>query len=248
VGCRACPPFVGAAAQPDGHVVSDPDSFWPLEQRYPGAFTRAGATEVAAVFQGCESHAQNYGGTLLVTQTARGFTPGAYFVGVHPSSCQPYHRADGRDLLVCQWSDAHQSSAFTQVFVYDFVRGTQDSERGWTSLVNVHDNSALACMGMLSGSGLHQGHVVGFRFEDRNGDGQLDLVVDVEHKHTMPSPSLDASVAGACKAAAPAKADDLPHIDVATLFGAPVPRTLVFLYANGSFHADAPTAAALKDL
>lgn len=244
VGCRTCPPFTDTP--PDGRVAVDPPQFFPLESRYPGAFTRAGAEETAAVFQGCEPHAANYGGTQLVDKVAGGYRAGAYFSGVHPDSCQPYRRADGRDLLVCQWADAHQSIGTTSVFAYDFVASTPDDvEKGWKPLVTIHDNAAGACLGLSPELGLQQGRVLGFRFEDRNHDGRLDVAVDVEHRRTAHSAALEAKVARACKARG---SDDAPPIDVTKLVGAPVKATLELLSDGKTFHPTAATARTLKAL
>jgi hypothetical protein len=248
VGCRACPPFDGAAGPPDGTVAIDPADFYPLELAVPGAFSKKGATEIAAVFQGCESHAENYGGTLLVEKTATGYRAGAYHSGVHPESCQAFRRADGRDLLVCQWSDAHQSMGFTRLFAFDFTLATADDvEKGWNDLVNVRDTSFQLCMGIDEKAGVDQGRVVGFRFEDRNGDGRLDLVVDVEHRHTAGSAALTAKIARACKAATP-KDDEAPTVDAATLLGKPEKATLELLFDGASFKPTPATARLLKGL
>src|SRR6187399_805168 len=66
VGCRACPPF-DSTSGPDGQIVVDPQQdFYEVEAVYLGSFTRTGAREAAAVMLGCEPHAGNFGGTLLV--------------------------------------------------------------------------------------------------------------------------------------------------------------------------------------
>lgn len=248
VGCRACPPFSGDAGRPDGTVAVDPSDFWPLELRYPGAFTKPGASEFAAVFQGCEAHSDNYGGTLLIEKTASGYRKGPYFSGVHPDSCQPYRRPDGRDLLVCQWSDAHQLSGFTRLFVYDFAQSEPDDvAKGWKDLVDVRDTSSAVCMYIDPTLGVYQGRVLGFHFEDRNKDGRLDLVVDIEHRHTVPSAALTAKVDKACKKAPPTS-DEYPSIDVASLLGAPVKDTLELLFDGQSFRPTPKTERTLKSL
>ena len=243
VGCRACPPFSSVEGRPDGIVAVDPPSFWPLELRYPGAFTKPGASEVAAVFQGCESHGENYGGTLLVEKTASGYRSASYLSGVHPDSCQSYRRPDGRDLLVCQWLDVHQSDSATRLFVYDFAQSdADDMMKGWKDLASVRDTTGLGlCMGVDLTLGVHQGRVLGFHFEDRNKDRRLDLVVDIEHRHTAPSAALAAKVENACKKAKPTPDGDL-SVNVAALLGAPVKDRLEFLFDGQSFQPTPKTA------
>jgi hypothetical protein len=63
VGCRTCPPF-DATTGPDGKVVVDPppqDEFYELEGLCDGSFSAPGRSETAALFRGCESHADNFG-------------------------------------------------------------------------------------------------------------------------------------------------------------------------------------------
>src|SRR5262249_6159968 len=228
VGCRACPPFKGDQAKPDGKVAVDPESFWPIEGVYRGSFTAPGAEERAVVFEGCEPHAANYGGTLLVEVTAPGsFRARAYYSAVHPESCRPYRRPDGRDLLVCRWSDAHQGPSFQEGFAFDFTAAKEDDPvKGWTSLVRVDDSSHGVCFGIPPDVGVFQGRILGFTFEERKGDRAPHVLIDLEHRHTPYSRALVQSVEKKCKDASP----DDPTIDVAKLLGAPRKETVEFVF------------------
>lgn len=249
VGCRACPPFAGDDGKPDGRVAVDPELLFPLESLHHGSFSRPGADEIAAVFEGCEPHAANYGGTLFAEKTNGGYRMITYASGLHPSSCKVYRRKDGRDVLVCRWSDAHQSTAFTQVLVYDLARATADDPlRGWDQLVQVETNGYSVCWGVSPDAGVMQGSVLDFRFEDRNGDGVPDVVVDILHKKTPYSAALDKAIQKKC-AEAEAKAqrpDDAPTIDVPKLLGKPAKHTLEFIADGPGFKPTAKTAALLK--
>lgn len=246
VGCRSCPPFEGEGT--DGIVAVDPPDFWPLETLVRGSFSRPGADEVAAIFEGCEPHAANYGGTLFATKTATGYAATTYASGLHPEHCETYRRKDGRDLLVCRWSDAHQSTAFTQVLAYDLTRATADDPlKGWSALATVSRNDYAVCWGVSPEVGVVQGKLLGFHFEDRNRDGLPDLVVDLTHRRTPLSPALDKRVQKAC-ADAQAKNPDDPRVDVPALVGEPAKETLELIFDGQGFRPTTKTAAILKRL
>lgn len=249
VGCRTCPPFEGDEAKPDGRVAIDPEQLFPVEALYRGSFSRPGADEIAAVFEGCEPHAGNYGGTLFAEKTSDGYRVITYASGLHPASCQTYRRKDRRDVLVCQWSDAHQSTAFTQVLVYDLARATADDPlKGWEKLAHVETNGYSVCWGVSPEVGVEQGKVLGFRFEDRNGDGVPDVVVEVLHKKTPYSAAIDKAIQRKCAEASARKPDDMPSIDVAALLGKPAKLTLEFLADGAGFKPTPKTAALLQHM
>jgi hypothetical protein len=246
VGCRSCPPFEGE--ERDGIVAIDPASFWPLESLVRGSFSRPGADEVAAIFEGCEPHAANYGGTLFAAKTATGYKAMTYASGLHPERCEPYRRKDGRDLLVCSWSDAHQSTAFTQVLAYDLTRAVPDDPlKGWSALATVSRNDYAVCWGVSPEVGVVQGKLLGYHFEDRNRDGVPDLVIEVLHRRTPLTPALDKRVLKAC-AEAQAKDPDDGRIDVPALVGKPAKETLELIFDGQGFRPTTKTAAILKRL
>jgi hypothetical protein len=121
VGCRTCPPFEGAAAVSDGRIAVDGKEFFELELYIPGHFTAANSDQRMAVFNGCEPHSSNWGGTLIAERRGEKFESVRYLSGLHPQRCQAYHRADGRDLAVCEFSDAHQSTSTDTLAVLDFA-------------------------------------------------------------------------------------------------------------------------------
>jgi hypothetical protein len=248
VGCRACPPF-GPSAAPDGKVVSDPETFYPIEGVYPGSFTAPGADQRAVVFEGCEPHADNYGGTLLVDAVGPGaFKVAGYYSGVHPESCRPYRRPDGRDLLVCTWSDVHQGSGYEQLFAFDFTVATPGDRgpKGWTELVTVHRNAFAACYGIPPESGLRQGRIIAFRFEDHPGERAPRIVVELEHRLTPFSRPLGQAVKEQCQEAEAAGRE--PVIDAPRLLGAPRKETVEFVFDGHELVPTARSRAVLRAL
>ena len=120
VGCRTCPPFEPGVAAPDGKIAVDGDSFYELELFLPGHFTDANAEQRLAVFNGCEPHSENYGGTLLAEGQGSHFRSLRYAAGLHPSACKAYRRDNGRDVAVCEFGDAHQGISSDSLAVLDF--------------------------------------------------------------------------------------------------------------------------------
>jgi hypothetical protein len=121
VGCRSCPPFEGPAAISDGRIAVDGKDFFELELYIIGRFTSANAEERLAVFNGCEPHSSNRGGTLIAERQGDKFRSLRYLSGLRPQACQAYHRPDGRDLAVCEFGDAHPSISTDSLSVLDFA-------------------------------------------------------------------------------------------------------------------------------
>jgi len=121
VGCRSCPPFEGPAAVSDGRIAVDGKDFFELELFIPGHFTAANAEQRLAVFNGCEPHSSNWGGTLIAERHGDKFHSLRYLSGLRPQACKAYHRPDGRDLAVCEFGDAHQSISTDSLSVLDFA-------------------------------------------------------------------------------------------------------------------------------
>ena len=121
VGCRSCPPFEGPAAVSDGRIAVDGKDFFELELFIPGHFTGANADQRLAVFRGCEPHSSNWGGTLIAERQGDKFRSLRYLSGLRPQACQAYRRPDGRDLAVCEFSDAQQSISTDTLSVLDFA-------------------------------------------------------------------------------------------------------------------------------
>jgi hypothetical protein len=119
-GCRTCPPFEGASAAPDGKIALGGDEFFALELLVSGHFTDAAAEQRLAVFNGCESHSENWGGTLLAQRENGHFKALAYASGIHPQSCKLYRRPGQRDIPICEFSDAHQSVATDSLASLDY--------------------------------------------------------------------------------------------------------------------------------
>lgn len=145
LGCVSCPPFAADAKRAE--VSVDPEQFYEAEAAYFGSFSEADAREAAIVFNGCEPHSANYGGTLLLAFDGSTWTHKAYASGFHPAECRLFTRPDRRDVLVCSWRTDHQMYARSGVGSFDFTRyDGKNSFSAWENLVALEDNSYAACL------------------------------------------------------------------------------------------------------
>ena len=121
VGCRTCPPFEGPSAVSDGRIAVDGTEFYELELYLTGHFTAPTADQRLAVFRGCEPHSANWGGTLIAERHGDKYKAVRYLSGLRPQACQAYHRPDGLDLAVCEFTDTQQSISTDTLSVLDFA-------------------------------------------------------------------------------------------------------------------------------
>jgi hypothetical protein len=209
VGCREC-----YSSQPgpqaDDRVVLNPEHFYGVHAVVPGAFSAKGESELAVSIEGCESHAENWGGLLILKEQEGKPRVVTYFSGVHPHACKPYRKKDGRDLLVCVRTDGHQGTFHDFLSSFDPVRATaaEDVEAGWNQLLETEDVTGSACWELdePSVAPVTQSNVTAYTFRDLNRDGQGDLVVEVTHLRERSRAAMVAH----CKAAAKADEEETP--------------------------------------
>jgi hypothetical protein len=206
-GCACCPPFDACAPRADGRRFLL-DAVYPLRTEVEGAFTEAGVHETAGVFFGCESHAENFGGTLVVGATASGTERRVYRSGVNGQPCQAVRRPDGRDWLVCQTTDAHQGTGRVSVVAVDLAG---DDPGSFQLLLDGVDNLVSVCTWTdtdpppaiaLSN--------VAFRVRDVDGDGWSDVEITARVRRGMRTPAL-ARACAAWNARAPVGPAQAPY-------------------------------------
>jgi|SoiMethySBSTD1v2_1073268.scaffolds.fasta_scaffold424105_2 hypothetical protein len=182
VGCSCCPPFDGCGPVSGGQPRGNADGAFPAVTRTAGSFTKPGVQELAVTFDGCEPHAGNYGGTMLYRKQQDAWVVASYTSGMHPQRCQPYRLREGRDVLICEWSDAHQGTGSQNVFVYDFAAPDREC---WTDLAGFVDDSFL-CEGE-PGKPLTWSTLDRVRIQDVDRDGILDLRIEGRERSGLPS-------------------------------------------------------------
>jgi hypothetical protein len=209
VGCSECY-SAGHNRRTDGRVALNPDPFYGVDAVMHGAFSAAGAGEVAVSLEGCEPHVENWGG-LLILRLQEGKTQVAhYFSGVHPHICKTYRKKDGHDLLVCLRTDGHQGSYYDFLSSFDPARASADDEveAAWDQLLEALDVTGGACWNVNEPNAepVKRSKIKDFTFRDLNRDGAFDLVVEVNHFREQSR----AAMVAYCRAAQKADEEETP--------------------------------------
>lgn len=172
-GCACCPPFDGC---PPGSKPPAGEEIYELRSAPEGSFTGAGRQQLAATFWGCESHAANWGGTLVLDKVGGRWKKNTYRAGLN-AVCDAYPRGDGTDLLLCLWYDAHQGWGHHRVTIYDLQRS---EDQAWETLVDVQSNVGSACTAGVDRFPVVHHRIDNLELVDVDRDGKRDLVVPVK--------------------------------------------------------------------
>src|SRR5207253_2158254 len=84
------------------------DLGWSLWRVTKGHFLSASSEDAVLSMAGCESHSENFGGSLLLTRRANGWRMLWYKAGVQTSKCHKVSLPGGREGLVCMGKDGGQ--------------------------------------------------------------------------------------------------------------------------------------------
>lgn len=115
--CDVCPAFTGFSGTAGGRI----------EVIMDGSFASASAEKLLRL-TGCESHADNWGGTVLLRYTDNGWVPVSYVAGFMPSHCEKHDEPDGHARLVCLEEQGLNSGTYiTSAAVVDFLSNTYDA-------------------------------------------------------------------------------------------------------------------------
>ncbi len=179
VGCTCCPPFDDCRPEPGGavEVVVEP-RLYTLRHHHEGSFTRSGGKQLAATFWGCESGADNRGGTVVFEERAGVLEVAAYRSGVNPNACEVLPGTARPDQLVCQWSDGQGGLASTRVVRVDLTQEI-DEAGALEELVSLPmDGICTLDVGMP----FADSQLLSFHLSDIDGDGDHDVVLDLAHR------------------------------------------------------------------
>jgi hypothetical protein len=133
-----------------------------------GSFTFPGVHEAVAGFEGCEPHAREFGGSVLLSKLHGSWAMVDYTPALITSACQTYHLKTGRDLLLCEEDDHHMAGVSQWISVCDF------SKEGASRCQSVFDvlDTRVAC-----GHSAVWGSIDKVLLRDLNGDGMPDLTL-----------------------------------------------------------------------
>ena len=182
IGCSCCPPFEACGPVRGSRARGNSDEVYRMVAHSEGSFTEPGVRELAVSFFGCEPHSSNWGGTMLYRRLKDTWSVAAYVSGVRPDRCRTYRLLDGRDVLICEAADAHQSIGVQRVFMYDFAA---PDRRCWTDLVEFVDDSSL-CEGE-PGKPLTWSALDRVRIRHLNRDRIPDLRIEGRSRSGLPS-------------------------------------------------------------
>jgi len=109
-GCSACP---AGTDFPNDHLE--------IRGVIYGHFLGPRSDDAAVGFFGCESHADGFGGALLLTRQNGAWKLAALRPAAIVDDCKKIAARDGRDVLVCYGDDMHQGIADKYLFLLDFT-------------------------------------------------------------------------------------------------------------------------------
>lgn len=157
--CSVCPSFVGD----DGF-----DDKMTLEGVTYGKFLNGKDTYALLDLSGCEPHANNFGGSVLLRW--RGLTRWdfvKYFPGLRSSDCQKYPASGGQETLVCRGDYAGMGIVDTSLFSLDFTRFAAGAAEPDASTLFMLEDSREACLKTASAQSLLGWELV--RLNNRSG-------------------------------------------------------------------------------
>src|SRR5271154_242010 len=112
ITCRGgCPTFTGFE-----ELVP-----WTLITVTQGHFLSPTSDDGVLSMQGCESHAENFGGTILLTHGFQGWAMKWYRAGVETSECHRVRLQAGREILVCLGETGTAGSLLAELYVEDLL-------------------------------------------------------------------------------------------------------------------------------
>jgi hypothetical protein len=135
-----------------------------------GSFTTPGVEEAVASFEGCEPHATEFGGSILLRKLHGSWAMVDYTPALITSACQTYHLKTGRDLLLCEGEDHHMAGASQWIYVCDFSREPSSRCQSVFGILDTRN----AC-----GDSAIWGSIDKVRLRDLNGDGMPDVTLEV---------------------------------------------------------------------
>lgn len=134
-----------------------------------GNFTKAGNQEALVDLGGCEAHAANFGGTVLLHRSNNGWSKVRYERGLRSNSCLKIRNRTGRDSLICQ------NSYMGQGHLMDWIEAVEISttQTQNTRLLEVESNTAT-CRPPY-----YEVQIKDFLLRDTNKDNRPDLIIKV---------------------------------------------------------------------
>lgn len=174
--CRVCPSFTNDNGFDDKMT---------LEGVTYGKFLNSKDTYALLDLSGCEPHANNFGGSVLLRW--RGLTHWElvkYFPGLRSYDCQKYPAVNGRELLLCRGDYEGMGIVDTSLFSLDFARFAAGASEPEVTPLFMLEDSREACLKTASAQSLLDWRSVrlgtgsGLRVTVRSGFGPTGVMPD----------------------------------------------------------------------
>src|SRR4051794_27515424 len=166
-GCNACPEE--SADSPE----TGKKAIWTIVSAMTGHFTSVSAENVLLAMNGCEPHANNFGGSVSLTRQAGKWERTWYEGGTLTNSCRKILLASKREILFCEGGYMGSGTLAQSLYTLDFAL---PSEKRYGKVITVED-TMNAC---ISGATLRKAFIEKVEFPDLDGDGVPDLRVTVQ--------------------------------------------------------------------
>jgi hypothetical protein len=169
--CSPCPKKMG-----DGNTDA-----MKLETVLYGHFLGAQETNAILDVSGCEAHANNYGGTLILRWYGlRNWKFVRYEPGARSNDCLKYAARGGRDLRVCRQYYTQMGFTIETFGLFDDTLEPPQQSFANLDLVTITSNS-----GQCMNPNLNEFEFTSVERRDLNRDGRPDLRLRVSEKHAQ---------------------------------------------------------------
>ena len=131
---------------------------WPVDRDAPGGWNVTGVLhghfldketdDILLGTEGCEDHADQGGGSILIPDRKSPHPKPIYYGGLISTHCHKIRATDGRDLLVCETTDGHQSYLSREITLIDVLA----PKPHWQSTIFAAVDSVNACGGRYAGT------------------------------------------------------------------------------------------------
>jgi hypothetical protein len=146
----ACPGHVVAGKSVECKIVcpdltdfKGAEQEWSLDRVTRGHFRSPQSDDAVLSMSGCESHAFNFGGTILLTRQSGKWTMLWYKGGVPTKNFHRVKLQSGREILICLGEYGGQGNVWTDLYVEDLLAPVSALMSGKGKIIfEVFDNTA----------------------------------------------------------------------------------------------------------
>jgi hypothetical protein len=144
----------------------------------------------------CEGHVSHFSGSFLLSKQGTRLHRVWYRPGYFATDCKKLRAKDGRDVLICQASDAHQGVAGEFLYLIDVVRNDPITPGkmffNLTDTLNTCTKMPNTDFQYVTGGFTYAGYIENVAFSPAGANGSVDIVVHARAgKAKLPDDVLD---------------------------------------------------------